>query len=273
MKYAILSDIHANFEALTLVMSVAQQLGVEHYIILGDLVGYNANPAECVHLIRSLENCTVIKGNHDHYVSNGDNLMEGFNEHAKQAVFWTREQLTPDDINWLRDLPMTASFRQDGIVAVHATLDSPSAWGYVFDVHHAKDCFSYQRQMICFCGHSHAPLAFVKPPSFLSNGQRGGGVSELPQWAWIEGESLPPTNLDIAEMIEIQLEPKHHYLVNVGSVGQPRNRDPRASFAFYDTSTGLLSRLRIPYDIALTQEKIINAGLPTHLALRLGTGC
>ena len=179
MKYAIFSDIHGNLEALDVVLALCGEENVDHYICLGDVVGYNANPKECLDIVRGLPNLTIVKGNHDEYASNGDNEMEGFNPHAKAAVLWTRAQLTDDDLRYLSELPMRLTIKGANMTIVHATLDGPDAWGYIFDVHNAADNFSYQFTQLCFCGHSHVPLAFSKRP--IAMGARP--IEEIPLWA------------------------------------------------------------------------------------------
>ena len=264
MKYAIFSDIHGNLEALEVVLQLCRDEGVEQYICLGDVVGYNANPKECLDIVRELPNLTIVKGNHDEYASNGDNEMEGFNPHAKAAVLWTRAQLTDDDLRWLSELPMRLTIKGANMTIVHATLDGPDAWGYIFDVHNAADNFSYQFTQLCFCGHSHVPLAFSKRP--IAMGARP--IEEIPLWA----SDNDGSDVKTADMIQLPVEQSVKYLINVGSVGQPRNRDPRASFAVFDTDKHIITRYRLPYDIGAAQNKIIDAGLPERLALRLAAG-
>ena len=264
MKYAIFSDIHGNLEALEVVLQLCREEGVEQYICLGDVVGYNANPKECLDIVRALPNLTIVKGNHDEYASNGDNEMEGFNPHAKAAVLWTRAQLTDDDLRWLSELPMRLTIKGANMTIVHATLDGPDAWGYIFDVHNAADNFSYQFTQLCFCGHSHVPVAFSKRP--IAMGARP--IEEIPLWA----SDSDGSDVKTADMIQIPVEQSVKYLINVGSVGQPRNRDSRASFCIYDNEQKLLTRYRLPYDIAATQRKIREAHLPERLAARLERG-
>lgn len=269
MKYAVISDIHANLEALQEVVGKSRELGVEQYLCLGDLVGYNANPKECLDIIRGFENAQIVKGNHDEYASNGDDEMHGFNPHARDAVLWTRSQLNEEELSFLRELPYRISVRGAQTTLVHATLDSPEAWGYVFDTHHAMDNFSYQFTQMCFCGHSHAPIAFCKKPALTG---QDGGVKEVSEWSWRMSEDYEPENADICDSLTIQVQPGWKYLVNVGSVGQPRNRDPRASFAVFDTERRTVTRWRVPYDIPRAQAKILEAGLPERLAARLEFG-
>jgi len=269
MKYAVLSDIHGNTEALSVVLDKCEEVGVEKYICLGDIVGYNAEPGACLEQIRALDLIACVKGNHDEYASNGDEEMLGFNPHARKAVLWTVSQLTEEQRHWLATRPMRQSIKGLNITIVHATLDSPDAWGYIFDTHHAADNFSYQFTQLCFCGHSHVPIAFCKKPITI---QTDSPIEEIPGWATKPGEGMIPDNQEIADELVLKMEPGWKYLINVGSVGQPRNRDTRSSFAVYDDQSKTITRYRLPYDIRSTQEKIIAAGLPERLATRLESG-
>lgn len=266
MKYAIISDIHANLEALSAVLDKCKKEGVEKYICLGDIVGYNANPRECLELVRSIDVVGSVKGNHDEYVSSSDEEMLGFNQHAKQAVLWTKSQLNQEERDWLSKLPMKQTVRGTNITIVHATLDSPASWGYIFDVHHAMDNFSYQFTPLCFCGHSHVPIAFCKK-SFT--GSSSLLVEEVQDWK-AERTEANAGKADPDPVINIQKGWK--YLINIGSVGQPRNKDPRASFAIYDTEANTVTRVRLTYDVITAQNKIRAAGLPERLATRLERG-
>jgi diadenosine tetraphosphatase ApaH/serine/threonine PP2A family protein phosphatase len=239
MKYAIIADIHANFEALQVVLEDIKTQRCTHYACLGDVVGYNANPKECLDIIRSM-GMPCVKGNHDEYCSSDSNL-EGFNPHAAEAVNWTRRQLTEDDRKWLRDLKyirLVASFS-----IVHATLDGPQRWGYVFDRLAAAASFTYQNTTVCFFGHTHVPVAFIRDTAV-----RGGTYSKF------------------------KVEPGRKYFVNVGSVGQPRDNNPKASYVTYDLEEGLIELRRLDYDIPAAQAKIRAAGLPERLAERLSIG-
>ena len=158
MKYAVIADIHGNLEALSKVIEDAKSQNCTHYCCLGDIVGYGANPRECLEIVRQM-NMPCVKGNHDEYVSSEEEL-DGFNPHAAEAVTWTRTQLTKEDRQWLRDqkyVRMVASFSM-----VHATLDGPQQWGYVFDKLMAAASFTYQNTSVCFFGHTHVPVAFVR---------------------------------------------------------------------------------------------------------------
>jgi len=239
MRFAIFSDVHANLHALEAVLADAKEQACTHYVCMGDVVGYNAFPKQCIDLVRNLE-CPVVKGNHDEQASMlGD--QEGFNPLAEEAMTWTREQLTNEDKEWLRSLRLQRQVRDFTIV--HATLDTPHKWGYVFNQLDAAASFSYQHTSVCFIGHTHSPKAYV----------RDGSVRTIP--------------LDV-----IVLQTGKRYLINVGSVGQPRDGDWRSAYCIYDTNTGELQLRRIEYDLPAAQAAIIEAGLPRKLAERLAVG-
>lgn len=240
MIYGIISDIHANLEALEAVLARCEELGVEQYICVGDLVGYNANPSECLEIVRNLPLAAIVKGNHDEQASEDLDLSE-FNPQAAKAIEWTRDQLSQEQRDYLRDLPMKA--RAGRITVVHATLDNPDMWGYIMDKYAAEASLSYQFSQVCFYGHSHVPMAFDRQ-----------------------------MDVEMMESGVIEVQPGHKYLINPGSVGQPRDKDPRASFATYDTDECLIKLHRLEYDIESTQKKIIAAGLPERLAQRLSLG-
>ncbi len=262
-RYAILSDIHSNLEALNVVLDKCRELGITEYISLGDVVGYNANPNECIALVRGLNIIARVRGNHDDYAVRGDIAESGFNPNAKKAVLWTREQISEDDRKWLDEAEYEKKFPLN-CTLVHATLDTPANWGYILDQFHAEDNFSYQRTNVCFCGHSHVPVAFVKK-QLTAPGERP--IEMINAWS---GEF--DDDITIPDMITVPYRKNNRYLFNVGSIGQPRNGDPRASFAVWDTDAMTVTRFRLPYDIRTTQQKILEAGLPARLAERLESG-
>lgn len=239
MRFAIFSDIHANLEALQAVLADAESHGCTHHVCLGDVVGYNANPHECIEVVRSLD-CPVVKGNHDEQASAAEDLI-GFNPLAEEAINWTRHHLTDEDKQWLRDLRFSRQVRDFTIV--HATLDTPNKWGYIFNILDAASSFSYQHTALCFYGHTHAPKAYVRDTTV---------------------QSVPFDKLVI--------EPGKKYFMNVGSVGQPRDGDWHASYAIYDVPKQMVELRRIEYDIYTAQDKIVAAGLPQRLADRLALG-
>jgi predicted phosphodiesterase len=239
MRYAVIADIHANLEALEVVLADSKEQKCTHYCCVGDVVGYNANPKECLDIVSTM-GMPVVKGNHDEYCSSEEDL-EGFNPHAAEAVNWTRKQLSKEDRQWLRDLKyvrLVASFSM-----VHSTLDGPQRWGYVFDKLAAAASFTYQNTAVCFFGHTHVPVAFVRDSMV-----RGGTYSKF------------------------RVEPGKKYFVNVGAVGQPRDGNPKAGYVIYDLNEGTIELRRLDYDIPKAQRKIVEAGLPQRLADRLALG-
>src|SRR5262245_62240317 len=239
MKFAIIADIHANLDAFQVVLEDIKQQKCTHYACLGDVVGYNANPKECLDIVRQM-NMPCVKGNHDEYCST-DQPLDGFNPAAAEAVNWTRKQLSEEDRQWLRDLKYVRMV--NSFTLVHATLDGPQRWGYVFDKLAAAASFTYQNTSVCFFGHTHVPVAFIRDREV-----RGGTYSKF------------------------KIEPGRKYFVNVGSVGQPRDGNPKAAYAIYDMDEGSVELRRLDYDIEKTQGKIRAAGLPERLAERLAYG-
>ena len=201
MKYAIIADIHGNLEAFQVVLEDIRAQNATHIVCLGDVVGYNANPKECLQIVRDM-NIPCVKGNHDEYCSSGDHL-EGFNPHAADAVHWTRDQLDDDEKQWLR----------------------------------------YQNTQMCFFGHTHVPVAFMRDSVV-----RGGTYSKF------------------------KIDPSKKYFINVGAVGQPRDNNPKAAYVIYDMDAQTIELRRLEYDIAGAQQKILDAGLPERLAERLAYG-
>lgn len=239
MRFAIIADIHANLEAFRVVLDDAQKQKCTHYTCIGDVVGYGANPHECLEIVRKM-GMPCVKGNHDEYCST-DEHTEGFNPAAAQAVQWTRKHLTEEERQWLRDLKyvrMVTAF-----TIVHATLDGPQRWGYVFDKLAAAASFPYQNTPLCFFGHTHVPVAFIRDSMV-----RGGTYSKF------------------------KVEAGKKYFINVGAVGQPRDGNPKAGYVVYDSGEGTVELRRLDYDIATAQKKILEAGLPERLAERLAYG-
>ena len=239
MRFAILSDIHSNLEALEAVLADARAEGCTEFVCLGDVVGYNANPSECVKAIQDL-NCPVVKGNHDEQASIITST-ESFNELAEEAIDWTRAQLSTEDKRWLADLRLTKQVRDFTIV--HATLDTPGQWGYVFSDLDAVASFTYQHTALCFFGHTHWPTAFVRDE-----------------------------NVRRVTVGQIVLSAGKKYFLNPGSIGQPRDRDWRAAYCIFHTDRQLVEERRVKYDLATAQRKIRAAGLPDRLADRLAVG-
>lgn len=239
--FAILGDIHSNIEALNTVLDDCRSQGVTDFLCTGDVIGYNAAPHECLEVVRSL-GCPVVKGNHDHYVSNLSVNLNDFQPHAARVIEWTREQLSQDDLQWLSDLPYSVIAM--GLNVVHATNDFPENFGYVFDNLQAEANFIKQKTPLCFHGHTHCPMIYEKSMN---------GVWRIdPQ--------------------DIKLPLGKKYFINVGSVGQPRDGDPRATYVIYEPATKTVRFRRLEYDIQSAQERIRRAGLPERLAERLQYG-
>lgn len=240
MKYAILGDIHSNLEALQAVLNDAEQQGVTHFACTGDIVGYNADPKACMKIVRGLK-CEVVQGNHDYYAGCNES-MDLFTPMAQQSIYWTRRQLTPLDRKYLRELPMVRDI--EDFTMVHSSLSNPNRWNYIFKRNAAESSFRYQFADVCFFGHTHVPLAFV----------------------------CEDANIDKGFYDTLNVEPGYKYLVNVGSVGQPRDRNPLSAYAIYDLDARTITLRRVAYDIPAVQDKIRSAGLPFRNALRLEYG-
>ena len=238
--FAILGDIHSNIDALNVVLDDCRAHGVTDFLCTGDVVGYNACPKECLKVVREL-GCPVMMGNHDHYVSSCQNL-EDFNPHAAAVIEWTRSQLSDDELEYLRNLPFVKTVM--GMTLVHSTLDNPGAFGYVFDHLQAESSFIHQMTPICFHGHTHCPMIYEKQVSAVYR---------------IDAQ-------------DFRLPVGRKYFINVGSVGQPRDGDPRAAYAIYSMKTRQIVFRRLEYDVEAAQARIRAAGLPERLAERLAVG-
>ncbi|MCA9436380.1 MAG: metallophosphoesterase family protein [Candidatus Omnitrophica bacterium] len=248
MRIAILSDIHGNLEALQSVLDHAKGVGYDRLVCLGDVVGYGANPQECVDTIREIVSKDngkelVVKGNHDDAASGGGD--EYFNDQAQRAIRWTAEQLNGETLDWLRDLEMVFCFDPDYFL-VHASPYQPENWHYVVNMGDALSAFDSFEEQVAFIGHSHVPF-FVS----MENGDE---------------------HVQILQTEAVEMESGVRYLTNVGSVGQPRDGDPRACYVFLDLEQRKIERHRVDYDIDLASRKIIDAGLPEFLATRLHKG-
>ena len=232
MRIAIISDIHSNIEALTKSMELIDMLSVQEIVCLGDIIGYGANPNECVELVR--QRCsTVIKGNHEDAVEN-ISLTDHFTDNARAAIFWTRKQLTEKNVEYLHALPL--SHTADGILFVHASPCHPADWNYIFDEHEACEAFRCYSEGICCIGHTHIPVIFSSR----------GRVQRITQ--------------------------EEQAIINVGSIGQPRDRNTDLSFGILDTDQWTYENVRSPYDMETAARKILNTALPQRLGLRLFMG-
>jgi diadenosine tetraphosphatase ApaH/serine/threonine PP2A family protein phosphatase len=243
MRYLILSDIHANLEALDAVL--AERVVVDATLVLGDLVGYGADPNAVIDRVRELPAATMIRGNHDK-VGAGIESVRSFNHLARHAIEWTAEVLTPDHRRWLMELPKGPKIVDDTVEICHGSPFDEDV--YIFDDLDAQRALVTSRRPLCLFGHTHLPAAF-----------RADG----------EFEAVP---LKRDPHVDLKLERGVKYLVNCGAVGQPRDGDWRAAFGVLDTEASVLTLRRVPYDVAAAQTKIIRAGLPEVLAQRLAVG-
>ena len=249
MRYAVLSDIHANLEALTAVLQDCASQHIEQYLCLGDVVGYGAEPIACLARLQEL-NATVVAGNHD-AACVGKLDINWFNRMAKQAIEWTRDQLTFTELDLIRRWPLRQTV--DVFTLVHASLRHPERFEYLVDLAQMIDTLHGCETLFCLAGHTHVSCV-------LEYDQQERRVMRMLT-------SMP----ELAEVTYSDTS-AHRYLLNPGSVGQPRDADPHASFAIVDTHTHTIAIRRVAYDVAGAQEKIRRTGLPHMLADRLALG-
>ena len=245
MRYLVLSDIHANLEALETVLADPRAASCDRVLVLGDLVGYGADPNRVVDRVRGLEPAAVIRGNHDKAACGLDD-GSSFNHVARFAAAWTGQTLTPENRQYLRDLPAGPRIVDERVEICHGTPFDEDH--YVFDAEDALRALDAARRPICLFGHTHLPVVF-----FRTSSEIGGRVPEEPDHG-------------------VEISEERSLLVNVGSVGQPRDGDPRAGYAVYDDAAPALTLYRVPYPVEIAQRKIVAAGLPHALANRLAIG-
>jgi diadenosine tetraphosphatase ApaH/serine/threonine PP2A family protein phosphatase len=243
MKYGILGDIHANLDALEKALAAFEAARVQRIVSVGDVVGYGAAPRECIARLREI-GASVVKGNHD-AACVGELDLAGFNPYARQAVLWTRSQLSPEEQRWLADLPLIE--HTDDCMVAHGSPYEPWRFDYVQTVLDADRSLDTMEQAICFVGHTHVPVILLR----LHDDPLRTGYT-----------------LDT----EVDLSEARCALVNVGSVGQPRDEDPRAAYVIFDSESSVVSLRRVAYDIELEARRIRAAGLPDVLAERLFLG-
>ena len=255
MKYLIISDIHANLEALEATLQAAGSY--DKALVLGDLVGYGADPNGVIERVRALPTAAIIRGNHDK-VAVGLDSVESFNYLARQAIEWTAAALTPENRDWLTALPQGPALIDDFTEICHGTpLDEDI---YVFEEMDAVRAIRSAERPLCLFGHTHVPAKFTLGSAPEGSGT-APGMMELDVTVPVQGS---PFEIDLAAPLR--------YLVNCGAVGQPRDGDSRAAYGILDTDARTLTIMRTVYDLALAQSKIIDAGLPEVLAQRLAVG-
>lgn len=245
MRLAILSDIHANREAFEAVLAAAEAAGAERLVLLGDIVGYGADPEWCAERARALaaEGAVVLQGNHDEAVGKPGATM---NATAAFALEWTRRQLGAEARAFLASLPLSA--REGECLFVHADASAPASWNYVLDAADAGAHLAACEARVSFCGHVHRPALYSL-----------AGAGKVTHFRPVSRTPVP-------------LLPQRRWLAVVGSVGQPRDGNPQAAFCLYDTESAELQFRRVAYDVETAAEKIRAAGLPASLADRLAEG-
>lgn len=241
MKIGIFSDVHSNLEALEAVLNALEAEHVDRLICLGDVVGYGPDPNPCVDEVASSAGI-VVAGNHD-AAAVGAITTDDFNEYARLAVEWTQSVLSPDSERFLSRLPMMSV--EEGAMWVHATPDRPEEWDYIFNAFDARRHFSAMKTDLCFVGHSHVPGAFVQ--------DKEGSITVQ-----------HPNKLSIDE--------NRKYIINVGSVGQPRDGDPRACYGVLDLDMNRFKLGKIAYPVETVQDKMRSKHLPAYLIERLAFG-
>lgn len=240
MRYGIFGDVHGNLEALDTVLNALSKEKIDRYLCVGDIIGYGADPLSCIDKVKTVTG-NIVSGNHE-AASTGVFCVDYFNPYAKAAVLWTRESLRDEDTNFLKGLPTV--FENDDLVMVHGSLNEPGKFNYIFSPLDSKETFQLLNKTICFIGHTHSPQILVERDVIIS--QVYGHKAEI--------------------------NPEYKYVVNVGSVGQPRDGDVRAAYCIYNISSQTVQIKRVSYDIKSAQRKIIDVGLPQFLAERLSAG-
>jgi diadenosine tetraphosphatase ApaH/serine/threonine PP2A family protein phosphatase len=240
MLYAILSDVHSNLEALEAVLRNVDKRKVKDVLFLGDAVGYGPNPNECIELL--MARCKILlAGNHDWGVL-GLTDINYFNEYARAAIEWTKQVITEGNRKTLRPLPVKKGINKEDMILVHSTPKEPEEWHYLLTLWDAEINFHYFDNKFCFLGHSHYPFVIEK---------------------LLSGELVAYKEAAVMGKTE-------RYIMSVGSVGQPRDGDPRACYAIVNDEK--MEIIRVPYDIEAVQKKMIKDGLPLFLSERLSRG-
>ena len=239
MKYAVISDVHSNLEALETACAEIKKRGVDQIICLGDVVGYGANPSECLKLVRQISK-EIIMGNHDLAVEDLE-LRTYFNDWAREAIEWTDAHLSGDEKREIRDFTPIVIDRKRDVTWTHGSVHEPEEFHYLFRESDARPSFKVLETNFCFFGHTHIP-------SLFEAGSEDGWYLTAGSYQLVKGK---------------------RYLINPGSVGQPRDRNPKLSLAFFDSDEVALEIVRLDYDNQKAAQKIRKAGLPAYLADRL----
>lgn len=241
MRYYLISDIHGNLEALQAVLEDISKQKDGEYLCIGDLVGYGADARDIIKKVRSLKPQVLIAGNHDRGAI-GLLGLDYFNEYAKASLQWTKKILDKEELDYLATFKLV--HEETSFTMVHGSLDTPEKFYYIFSGDDARDTMKLMNTPLCFVGHTHIAGIFYsdKDRVLYTNGPK------------------------------IKIDPKRKYVINAGSVGQPRDMDPRASYGIYDEEEAEVEIRRVRYNILEAQKKILDAGLPPYLASRLSEG-
>lgn len=232
MRVAIISDIHSNLEGLTKALEIIDAKSIDEIICLGDVIGYGANPNECIDIAR--ERCSIIlRGNHEDAIANPE-LTNYFTDNARSAIEWTRKKLADQNYDFICSLPISCN--KHGFLFVHSSPCNPEQWEYLVNSYKAVTAFNCFENPICFIGHTHSPAIYSLK----------GGADKIIK--------------------------DNRYIINVGSVGQPRDRNPELSFGIFDTNAWTYENVRSAYDVQTASKKILESDLPPQLAHRLFFG-
>jgi putative phosphoesterase len=240
MRYGVISDIHGNLEAFETVMRALSREKVDAILCAGDVVGYGADPVACIEKVRSIDPI-IVCGNHDAACANQTDIRY-FNEAAREAVLWTQTRLGESDITFLKGLDLV--YRDEHVTSAHGTLQEPPLFHYMFTAEEAYTTFEMMQTRVCFVGHSHVPGIFL----------------------------YRKEKIDYFYEDRMRVSKNEKVIVNAGSIGQPRDGDPRLCYSVYDAAKGIVELKKLSYDIETAQKKIRDAGLPDFLADRLGRG-
>jgi predicted phosphodiesterase len=255
VRYAILSDIHGNLEALTAVLADVDARGADQLICLGDIVGYGPSPNECCDLLRG-RSCLAIAGNHDE-AAVAEGAADGFNALAAQAILWTRTVLTAENRAYLDRLPRELSF--ESFAVVHGAPESH--FDYILGVRDAQAAFERVHKPVTFFGHTHVAEVFFQETAQAHGERRASPAGPQPTF-----------HQRLVRGGRIQVSPRFRYLVNPGSVGQPRDGNPAAAFAYFDDETGVIELVRVTYDVDGVRARMADVHLPPQLGQRLSLG-
>lgn len=243
MRIAVFSDVHSNQEALQAFIAHASCQGINKYVCLGDIVGYGANPNQCIALVQTLPDICFILGNHDNAAVGHLSNMNGA---ADSVMTWTRQRLSGNNISFLKR--MSVVIKQDNLFFCHATPYNPLSWSYIAKKNIISKTFARTQAKIIFAGHTHTPSAITRKNFFC---------------VYVK---IPMNNTVMPAATQ------KRQIFNCGSIGQPRDGDPRASYLIYDIKKQMVEFHRVSYDHGTAAQKIMDAGLPSSLALRLATG-